>query len=315
MSKKSNSKRKVKRSKRKSRYKAHTFSGSPNIMNPSKNSNPVMDTCNVCNMHKKLEFDHVPPKSTLEIIKKFGFQSDYKDVLLIDSSGFEHSKSGVVQKLGFKTVCRKCNGISSGYINEYNDMIYQLLSYIKLNGIDYTGSVEVKIDTLAVIKQIIYMFLVQNSEIKYYGYHKWLYRLFRDETLICNNLSDHLLVYMGLCRGHDFVYHPDICATIDMSGFTSSDVMDINMNNLNQAVQYGVIDNIIAFPPFCYRMIAKNHLTENINTNGLIDITDFSLYRGLSLIKFFCINTIDIGLPPFSLKSSLLESGITRSTI
>ena len=305
MSKQSNEKRRKKRSRK--RNKAHTSLKSLSSMKSKKGVRPRND-CNVCGQNRTLTFDHVPPKKTRKIIQENSHWLKDKDILVEN-----WDDDTVVQKLGFETVCKECNGISSGYIDEYNEMIIQLLHHIN-QGMD-NQFVEIMLNPLVVFKQILYMFLVQNDEFKLYKYHKYLHELFKIRQATCSNLESLLRIYIGFYTGSDLIYHPDQAACgrvipdgpIHLSKEYPEYAVDIDISQLRVAINEGVFDNGILFPPFFYRLIITHDLTENINVGRLTDITSFStLPDQICKIKLPIIKN-DIGTPPSSFRSSLVK--------
>ncbi len=306
MSKQSNEKRKKKRSRK--RNKAHASLKSLSAMKSKKGVRPRAD-CNVCGQNRILTFDHVPPKKTRKIIQKHSHWLKDKDILVENQDG-----DTVVQKLGFETVCKECNGIGSGYVDEYNEMIVQLLNHIN-QGWD-NRFVEITINPLIVFKQILYMFLVQNDEFKWYKYHPYLlYRLFESRQLTYSNLESLLKIYMGFHTGPDLSYHPDQVAKgnlapdapITLSKEYPSYTAEVDISELRIALNEGVFDNGILFPPFFYRLIITHDLTQNINVGRLTDITSFSACSDQARKIELPIIKNDIGTPPSSFRSSLVK--------
>ena len=310
MSKRSYEKRKRERGKKKTkkRGRAYTSLSQLSTMKPKKRE-VTKDNCNVCNRNGVLTFDHVPPKATRKIIQENSHWLTDKDILVEN-----WDDDTVVQKLGFKTVCEECNGISSGYIDEYNEMIIQLLEHISNQGIN-NQTVKITINPLIVFKQILYMFLVQNNEFKIYNYHKYLYNLFQTRNAICDNLDSLMRIYMGFHAGHNLAYHPDTGAhnkiipdkPIVLSKENPTHITHVDISQFRKAIDKGVFDNSILFPPFYYRLIIRDDLTQDSDIDGLIDITPFSTIPDqIGEISFsFVEHTIN--LPPSSFRSSLVK--------
>ena len=216
MSKRSNIKRKKRRSK--------TNKGYTSLVTPPKmkhrGGRAKKDTCNVCGRFRKLEFDHVPPKSTRRIIQNQSHFLNYKTTDMINLG----EKYESTQVLGFKTVCRDCNDISSSYVPGFNNMIQQLLIHIN-QGID-SRSVCVNINFIDVYKQLLYMFMVQNDEFKHMKYHRFFYDIFSNRNSckfnIPDNTSYHIKklarIYMGFYGKKDIIFHPDQVARIRFAG-------------------------------------------------------------------------------------------------
>lgn len=305
MSKQSNKKRKKKRSRK--RNKAHTSLKSLSPMKSKKGVRPRAD-CNICGQNRILTFDHVPPKKTRKIIQENSHWLKDKDILVEN-----WDDDTVVQKLGFETVCKECNGISSGYIDDYNEMIVQLLNYIN-QGMD-NRFVEITINPLAVFKQILYMFLVQNDEFKLYTYHRYLHDLFKVRQGTCSNLESLLRIYIGFHTGSDLTYHPDQVARgrvipdgpVHLSKEYPEYAVDVDISQLRVAIDEGVFDNGILFPPFFYRLIITHDLTENINVGRLTNITSFSTLPDETCQIKLPITKNDVGTPPNSFRSSLVK--------
>lgn len=278
-------------------------------MKPKKGKVPK-DNCNVCYQYSDLSFDHVPPISTRKIIKKHGTWLKEKSILIKN-----WDDDTVVQKLGFKTVCEKCNGISSQYVNEYNNMIIQILENISKEGIN-NQSIQITINPLIVFKQILYMFLVQNSNFKHYKYCDALYSFFKDRNATCNNLDILMRIYMGFHTGHNLVYHPDTVAhnkiiydpPVVISKENPTHTTHVDISQLREAINKGVFDNLILFPPFYYRLISTHELTQDIDTEGLIDITSFSTIPNQTGKMSFSLVNRNIELPPNSFRSSLVKT-------
>ncbi|MDE0086692.1 MAG: hypothetical protein OXU23_13320, partial [Candidatus Poribacteria bacterium] len=110
---------------RSKRNKVYTsFTNEPN-MKSSKGAQNV-GVCNICKKYGLLTFDHVPPISTRKIIQE---NSDFlKDKNFVLENCNKEGR--FVQKLGFRTVCGKCNQIGGKYVNGFNRMIKHLLSHI-----------------------------------------------------------------------------------------------------------------------------------------------------------------------------------------
>lgn len=233
--------------------------------------------CNVCGKRRLLEFDHVIPKSTINLIQKNNKWLQYKDVLL---KNWDDSDT-VVQKLGFTTVCRKCNGISSEYISEFNNMTLQLLNHI-IREVD-NHTITLKINPLFVFKQILYMFLVQNSGFKNRKYHTYLYQLISDKYAITNNFDSLFKIYVGLYTGSDLAYHP---YEVDNDSFRVTKQitatpqhrykLKVDDSKIALAIELGIVDNMIVCPPFFYRLIRTHELTKDIDVSRMLDVTIFS---------------------------------------
>ena len=269
MSRKSYKKRKRKRA------EAHISSRSLSLMKSK--GRKTFDLCNVCGKLRRLEFDHVIPKSTINLIQKNSKWLQYKDVLLKNWDGSDT----VVQKLGFRTVCRKCNGISSEYISEFNNMTLRLLNHIT-DEVD-SHTITLKFNPLFVFKQILYMFLVQNGGFKNREYHTYLYQLISDKYAITNNFDSLFKIYIGLYTGLDLSYHP---YEVDSNSFRGTKQiratpqhryeLKVDGSKIVPAIPLGIVDNQIVCPPFCYRLIRTHELTKDIDVSRMLDVTIFS---------------------------------------
>ena len=270
----------------------------------------IKDNCNVCCQNRDLTFDHVPPKTTRKIIQKHSTWLKTKDILV---KNWENDT--VVQKLGFNTVCKECNGMSSQYINEYNHMVTQLLEIISRQGIN-NQSVQITINPLIVFKQILYMFFVQNNDFKNYKYCEALYPFFQDISATCNNLDTLMRIYMGFHTGEDLTYHPDTVAygkiapdePIVLSKENPIYTVNVDIAQYREAINRGVFDNSILFPPFYYRLIITHDLTQDSDIDGLIDITPFSTIPDQTGEISFSLVNHNINLPPNSFRSSLVKT-------
>ena len=311
MSKQSYEKRKKKRGKKKTskRGRADTSVSQLSTMKPKKGE-VTKDNCNVCNQNGVLTFDHVPPKATRKIIQENSHWLTDKDILVKN-----WDDDTVVQKLGFKAVCEECNGISSGYIDEYNEMIIQLLEYISNQGIN-NQTVKITINPLIVFKQILYMFFVQNDQFKNYKYHEALYPFFETSHATCSNLESVMRIYMGFHTGHNLAYHPDTVAHNEMindppvvlSKENPTHTTHVDISQLREAINKGVFDNSILFPPFYYRLITPHDLTQDSDIDGLIDITPFSTIPDQTGEISFSLVNHNINLPLNSFRSSLVKT-------
>lgn len=237
----------------------------------------TLGLCNVCGKYRLLEFDHVIPKSTINLIQKNDKWLQYKDVLLKNWDGSDT----VVQKLGFTTVCRKCNGISGEYISEFNKMTLQFLNHITRE-VD-SRTITLKINPLFVFKQILYMFLVQNSGFKNRKYHPYLYELIRDKYAITDNFDSLFKIYVGFYTGLDLAYHP---YEVDNDSFRVTKQitatpqhryeLKVDDSKVALALELGIVDNMIVCPPFFYRLIRTHELTKDIDVSRMLNVTNFS---------------------------------------
>jgi len=311
MSKQSYEKRKKNRRKKTTPKRGNAYASISQLSTmKTKKGEVTIDNCSVCCQNKVLTFDHVPPKSTRKIIQKHSGWLKSKDILV---KNWEDDI--IVQRPGFKTVCEECNGISSQYINEYNDMITQILENVSKQGIN-NQSIQITINPLVVFKQILYMFFVQNSDFKYYKYCEALYPFFKTKDTTCSNLESVMRIYMGFHTGQDLAYHPDTIAhnkisydpPVVISPKKSTHTTHFDISQLREAINKGVFDNSILFPPFYYRLIITHDLTQDNDIDGLIDITDFSTIPDQTgELSFFLVNH-NINLPPNSFRSSLVKT-------
>ena len=270
MSRKSYKKRKRKRA------EAQISLRSLSLMKSNK-GRKTLGLCNVCGKYSLLEFDHVIPKSTINLIQENSKWLQYKDILLKNWDGSDT----VVQKLGFTTVCRKCNGISSEYISEFNNMTLQLLNHITREADDRT--ITLNINPLFVFKQILYMFLVQNSGFKNSIYHPYLYGLISNKYANTDNFDSLFKIYVGVYTGSDLAYHP---YEVDRDSFRVTKQitatpqhryeLKIDESQVALAMELGILDNMIVCPPFFYRLIRTHELTKDIDVSKMLNFTVFS---------------------------------------
>lgn len=316
MSKRSNEKRKKSRSKI---NKGYTSSVSPPKMK-HRGGMAKKGTCNVCGRFRKLEFDHIPPNATRKIIQSQSHYLKNKSTDMINLG----KKYENTQVLGFKTVCRDCNGISSLYVPGFNNMIKQLLTHIN-QGID-GRSVYININLIDVYKQLLYMFMVQNDQFKHMKYHKFFYDIFSNRNSckfnIPDNASYHIKtlarIYMGFYTKYDLIYHTDQVASISLPDVSitgnGTAVININMKKFSDTVKIGTCENIIAFTPFFFRLCIGLDATQDTGTDKLINLSNFITMFDKDQSFLLKIEEYDIDLPPKSFRSSLLGHGEWEKT-
>ena len=316
MSKRSNEKRKKSRSKI---NKGYTSSASPPKMK-HKGGMAKKGTCNICGRFRKLEFDHIPPKATRKIIQN---QSHYLKNKTTDMINLG-KKYENTQVLGFKTVCRDCNYISSLYVPGFDNMIKQLLTHIN-QGID-GRSVCININLIDVYKQLLYMFMVQNYEFKHQKYHRFFYDIFSNRNSykfsIPNAGSYHIKIlariYMGFYSKKDLIYHQDQVARINLPDVSMTGngtvSLQLHFQEYMDAIKMGACENIIAFSPFFFRLCVGLDPTQDTDTDKLINLSNFRTLWDKEEIFKLNINDYDTDFPPSSYRSSLLGHGEWEKT-
>lgn len=316
MSKRSNKKRKKRRSKI---NKGYTSSASPPKMK-HRGGMAKKGTCNVCGRFRKLEFDHIPPNATRKIIQSQSHYLKNKSTDMINLG----KKYENTQVLGFKTVCRDCNKISGLYVPGFNNMIKQLLTHIN-QGIDGRW-ICININLIDVFKQLLYMFMVQNYEFKHQKYHRFFYDIFSNRNSyrfsIPNAGSYHIKIlariYMGFYTKYDLIYHADQVASINLPDVSMTGngtvSLQLHFQEYMDAIKIGACENIIAFSPFFFRLCVGLDPTQDTDTDKLINLSNFITMFDEDQSFLLKIDEYDIDLPPKSFRSSLLGHGEWEKT-
>ena len=256
-------------------------------------------------------------KSTRKIIQTHTDYLKSKDTLMINYDGTDN----VQQKLGFKTVCKNCNNkVSGGYVNGFNSMVKQLIPHVK-RGLD-GRIVTIRINPRDVIKQILYMFLAQNYELKMYPVHKILYEIVKDRKAIYVDIDGigqvymhHVArIYMAFCTSKDLVYHTDQVARANLPNITlkgnQTASIGMDMKQFWDNTRIGACENIISFTPFFFKLVVGLDATQDTDSHKLLNISGLNTFPNdglydvsLSMIEY------KQDLPPKSFKSSSIKTG------
>lgn len=266
------------------------------------------DNCNMCKKFSKLEFDHVPPKSTVKIIRRNGFLLDKHFIY-----GDYTREGSMVQKLGFQAVCGKCNRIGGKYVNGFNRVIEQLLLHI--SGDMTEKKVCIKVNLIDLYKQTLYMFVVQNNELKDFEYSDYFYHILSKRSackfITRGNRVYHInkiaRIYMGFYTKQDLIYHPDqaICFGLEDShkGDGGCNNFAVNIKDVLRVISSGECQNMIAFTPFLFRLCIGYDKSKDRECEDLIDISNFTSKDDIVQEMHLDIKIQDIDIPPKSYRS------------
>ena len=197
-------------------------------------------------------------------------------------------------------------------------MRYAVLTYLNYNC--YKQPALVTINPLKVFKQILYMFMVINDDIKHAYYHKPFYQLFEDTNQTNVNGFNYFLrcarFYMAFntTTNGNLIYHSD---QIAMKKITTKPATNGSQQNnasvrvdfkpFAQATELGACENIILFSPFLFKMVIRPDIVKNFNTDNLLDITDWITYENKDITLSLNLKEHNVEFPPKSYKSTLIE--------
>lgn len=125
--------------------------------------------CHICGEYKELTFEHIPPRKAFNDSRGFVYSGEE----ILHSSNFpwdtKNIKREQLQKgIGKYTLCGKCNNdTGSWYGNEFVDFInksYQIINQNKIITNSWLSVTIPEIYPLKIAKQIVSMFLSNNSE-------------------------------------------------------------------------------------------------------------------------------------------------------
>lgn len=189
--------------------------------------------CRLCLLEKTLSFEHVPPKVAFNKHTKY-LSVPFEEYAKIKNPLKDKIKGKQKQGgVGFNSLCKECNSfLGSSYVNAYKKWVYGGVEVIKGYNYQYNRYNLREQEPLAVLKQIISMFLSINNE-QFTKSYPELAKFVLDPD--SNELPDQyrILTYLNNEGGMRYVHQ------------TIASIPNVGIINCNE----------IAFPPYGYVMV------------------------------------------------------------
>jgi hypothetical protein len=217
--------------------------------------------CRICGEHKKLSFEHVPPRVAFNRHTKYvsiEFEDYIKSRNLLKDIPKGKMKQGGI---GYNSFCEKCNNfLGSNYVNAYKIWVNAGLQLLVDSEFAACHFELINIQPLPVLKQIISMFLAINDP-EFIESFPELSEFVQNKNQ--TELPDKFQIYTYLTRAERFRYM-NYCAK----------------NNLENGKTIQCSE--IAFPPFGYVITFNSKL----DISYLNNITAFKNYNFDNLQTF-----------------------------
>ncbi|MDE0085904.1 MAG: hypothetical protein OXU23_09355, partial [Candidatus Poribacteria bacterium] len=186
-------------------------------------------------------------------------------------------------------------------------------------------TLSIKINLEDVNKQLLYMFIVQNDELKDHNLIPEFYRLLSNKgackytakyTLVPNriiHINKVTRIYMGFYTKSDLILHPDQAIVFDNEYNPGVDqenynTMVINIKDVVSVISKGEYQNIIAFTPFYFKLFIGSNKSYDRDCDKLIDLSNFTSKSDIDQDFSLDIQQHDIDMPPKSYRSSAIFS-------
>jgi hypothetical protein len=245
---------------------------------------PVHGNCRICGRHKKLSFEHVPPRSAFNkhsaVIKRL------PDFINKNPDDYFEKGGKISQKgVGDHTLCEKCNNDTGGWYGDaFAEWAHQGMDLLRYAQEYSSPDCTFRIYPLRVIKQVICMFFSTNSDRFRYNYPDLV-------KFVLNKQERHLdpririfAFYSASSRGRyiggaiEEKINPDEI---------NPDVLDSLLSKVTNDFDVGRVLREVAFPPIGYRMTFDSEPPDS----RLVDISDFAEY------SYRDRKSIELGLP------------------